>query len=176
VLTPPVSERDHAQGLATAAITLVEYGDYHDPSCAAAQPWIKALQVRMGGRLRLVFRHYPAASLHPHAANASEAAGLQGHFWAMHDTLFAHHSALGNGHIVEYARGLGLDMSRFLKDMAGDASAGPVRRDLASAAQSGVQNTPTFFVNGVRQPGRWDGDATWAALEQACTEGLLAAP
>ncbi len=165
MLTPPVSERDHAQGLATAAITLVEYGDYDNPNCAAAQLWIKALQARMGDRLRLVFRHCPAASLHPHAATASEAAGLQGRFWGMHDTLFAHHLALGNGFIVEYARDLGLDMGRFLQDMAGDASAEPVRRDLASAMQSGVQNTPTFFVNGVRQP--WlagaEGAPPWAA-------------
>lgn len=103
-LTPPVSERDHAQGLATAAITLVEYGDYHDPQCAAAQRWIKALQARMGDRLLLVFRHFPASSLFPHAAEAAEAAGRQGCFWGMYDTLFEHQSALGNGHLVEYAR------------------------------------------------------------------------
>lgn len=159
-LTPPVSARDHAQGLATAAITLVEYGDYHDPHCAAAQFWIKDLQARMGDRLRLVFRHFPAVRLHPHAAIAVEAAGLQGRFWGMHDALFTHHLALGSGYLVEYARDLGLDMSRFLQDMAGDTSAERVRQDTASAAQSGVQNTPTFFVNGVRQLGAAETEGT----------------
>jgi protein-disulfide isomerase len=146
-----VRDQDHAQGPATAAITLVEYGDYHDPHCAAAQEWIKVLQSQMGERLRLVFRHCPANARHPHAANAAEAAGLQDQFWEMHDTLFEHSLALGNGYIVEYARDLGLDMTRFLQDMAEDASAERVRQDIASAAQNGVQNTPTFFVNSVRQ-------------------------
>lgn len=158
MLNMPVSERDHAQGLATAAVTLVEYGDYHDPKCAAAQPWIKALQVQMGDNLRLVFRQFPASSLHPHAAKAAEAAGLQGRFWGMHDTLFAHHFDLGSGHLVEYARELGLDMSQFLRDMTGHMSAERVRLDMASGAQSHVQNTPTFFVNGTRQPSSWKGN------------------
>ena len=155
LLTPPVSERDHAQGPATAAITLVEYGDYHSRECAAALPWIEALQSRMGDRLRLVFRHFPALGLPPHAAEAAEAAGLQGRFWEMHAALFAHPSALGNGHLVEYARDLGLDTGRFLRDMAGHDCADRVRSDLASGAESGVQNTPAFFVNGVRGRGSW---------------------
>ena len=154
-LTPPVSERDHAQGLATAVTTLVEYGDYHDPQCAAAQRWIEALQARMGGRLRLVFRHFPVSRLSPHAAEAAEAAGRQSRFWGMHDMLFEHQSALGNGHLVEYARDLGLDMSQFLRDMTGRVSAERVWLDLASGRRSGVQDTPTFFVNGARQSGSW---------------------
>jgi protein-disulfide isomerase len=158
MLDPPVSEHDHAQGLATAAVTLVEYGDYNDPRCAAAQPWIKALQAQMGDRLRLIFRHFPASGLHPHAAEAAESAGLQGQFWEMHDALFAHHTALGNGHLVEYARELGLDMSRFLRDMTGHVSAERVCLDLASGAKSHVKNTPTFFANGTRQPSSWKGD------------------
>ena len=156
MLTPPVSERDHTQGPATAAITLVEYGDYHTHQCAVALPWIEALQSQMGDRLRLVFRHFPASGLHPHAAEAAEAAGLQERFWDMHEVLLEHQSALGNGHLVEYARDLGLDPSRFLRDMAGDICAERVRSDLVSGGQSGVQNTPTFFVNGVRQIHSWE--------------------
>lgn len=172
MLIPPVNEGDHSQGPVTAATTLVEYGDYLDPYCAAAQLWIKGLQARMGDRLRLVFRHSPATGLYPHAAEAAEAAGLQDQFWAMHDTLFAHQSALGNGHLVEYASDLNLDMSRFLRDMTGHVSAARLEGDRLSGAQSGVRETPAFFVNGVHQPGRWDGDAPWAALEKACSEGL----
>jgi protein-disulfide isomerase len=158
LLTPLVSEYDHAQGLATAAVTLVDYGDYHDPNCAAAQPWIKALQGQMGDNLRLIFRQFPASSLHPHAAEAAEAAGLQGRFWGMHDTLFAHQSALGNGHLVEYAHELGLDINQFLQDMTGHVCAERVRLDSASGTKSGVQKTPAFFVNGTRQPSSWKGD------------------
>jgi protein-disulfide isomerase len=153
MLSPSVSDRDHAQGLATAATTLVQYGDYHERHCAAAQVWIKDIQAQMGNRLRLVFRHCPANAFHPNAAHAAEAAGMQDHFWEMHDTLFAHSTALGNGFIVEYAEDLRLNIDRFLHDMAGDVAVERVRQDLASAAQSGVQNTPTFFVNDIRQQG-----------------------
>lgn len=155
LLTPSVSERDHAQGLATAAVTLVEYGDYHDPRCAAAQTWIKALQAQMGDRLRFVFRHFPATGLYPHAA---EAAGFQHQFWEMHDTLFAHQSALGNGHLVEYANDLKLNTSQFLRDVTGHISADRLTADRVSGVQSGVRDSPTFFVNGTRQPSSWKGD------------------
>ncbi len=157
MLIPPVNERDHAQGPATAAITLVEYGDYHNQECAAALPWIEALQSRMGDRLRLVFRHFPAFGLHPYAAEAAEAAGLQGGFWQMHKVLLEHQTALGNGHLVEYARDLELDTGQFLRDMAGLICAERVCADLASGAESGVQKTPTFFVNGTRQSSSWKG-------------------
>ena len=149
MLIPPVSDLDHVQGFATADITLVEYGDYHNQQCAAALPWIEALQARLGNRLRLIFRHFPASRFHPHAAEAAEAAGLQGRFWEMHAVLFAHPSALGSGHLVEYARDLGLDTVRFLRDMAGQAPTERVLSDLASGAESGVSSTPAFFINGV---------------------------
>ncbi len=171
MLTPPVSDRDHAQGPATAAITLVEYGDFHDPHCAAAHLRIKALQARMGDSLRFVFRHFPATALYPHAAEAAEAAGLQDRFWEMHDTLFAHQSALGNGHLVEYADSLKLNTSQFLRDVTGHISTDRLTADRVSGVQSGVRDSPTFFVNGIRQLGCWDGGALWAAVEEACSEG-----
>ena len=166
LLTSPVSDRDHAQGLATAAITLVVYGDYQCPQCAAANSWIKGLQTEMEGRLRLVFRNFRTSRLYPHAAEAAEAAGLQGQFWEMHDKLFEHQSALGDGHLVEYARDLGLDASHFLHDMHGEICAERVCRDIMSGVQSGVQNTPTFFVNGVRHSG------SWASLKKLCDIAL----
>jgi protein-disulfide isomerase len=171
MLTPSVSERDHTQGLAKAAMTLVEYGDYHDPNCAAAQPWIKALQARMGDRLRLVFRHFPADGLHPHAAEAAEAAGLQGQFWGMHATLLAHQSALGNGYLVEYAHGLGLDTSRFLRDIAGPVCAERVRSDRGGGTLSGVQDVLTFFVNGIRQLGVAEAEVVLNQSAAHCSVG-----
>lgn len=161
MLIPPVSEQDHAQGPAAADITLVQYGDYHSVRCAAVHPWVKALQSRMGPRLRYVFRHFPETDFHPHAAEAAEAAGRQGRFWEMHETLFAHSLALGNGFLVEYADALGLNTGRFLRDMAQDICLDRVRRDRESGVQSGVQETPTFFVNGIRRHGFWAGQGSW---------------
>ncbi len=161
MLTPPVSEQDHVRGPAAADITLVEYGDYNSVRCAAVQPWVRALQGQMGTRLRYVFRHFPETGLHPHAAEAAEAAGRQGRFWEMHDTLFAHYLALGSGFLVEYADDLGLNTRRFLQDMTQDVSLDRVLRDREGGVQSGVQETPTFFVNGLRQHGSWAGRGSW---------------
>jgi protein-disulfide isomerase len=157
-LIPPVGEHDHVRGPAAAAMTLVEYGDYHDPRCAAAHIWIKVLQAQMGDRLRFVFRHFPATGLYPHAAEAAEAAGFQHQFWEMHDTLFAHQSALGNGHLVEYAQALKLDTSRFLRDVTGHINAERLAADRVSGVHSGVLDSPTFFVNSIRLPSSWKGD------------------
>ncbi len=161
MLTPPVGEQDHAQGLAAADIMLVEYGDYNSARCAAARPWVKALQGQMRTRLRYVFRHFPETDLHPHAAEAAEAAGRQGRFWEMHDALFAHYLALGNGFLVEYADNLGLNTRRFLQDMTQSICLDRVLQDRASGVQSGVEETPTFFVNGIRQHGSWAGQGSW---------------
>ncbi len=166
MLAPPVSDQDHVQGSAAADITLVQYGDYNSVRCATVQPWVRALQSQMGTQLRYVFRHFPTSGLHPHAAEAAEAAGRQGRFWEMHDTLFAHYLALGSGFLVEYADDLGLNTRRFLQDMTQDVSLERVLRDRESGVQSGVQETPTFFVNGIRQHGSWAGRGS-------CGEDLL---
>src|SRR6476646_7201477 len=115
LLTLPVSERDHIQGPADAPVTLVEYGDYECPHCGRAYPVVKAIQRHFGRRLRFVFRNFPLAEAHPHAAHAAEAAeaaAAQGRFWEMHDSLFEHQQALDDRHLVEYAGALGLDTSR----------------------------------------------------------------
>ncbi len=179
MLTPPVSEQDHVQGLAVADITLVQYGDYNSARCAAVQPWVRALQSQMGTRLRYVFRHFPKTNLHPHAAEAAEAAGRQGRFWEMHDILFAHYLALGSGFLVEYADDLGLNTRRFLRDMTQDVSLDRVLRDRESGVQSGVLETPTFFVNGLRQHGSWAGRGSWGEdllWEVALLPSLAALP
>src|SRR5262245_29407087 len=105
-LDPPAGAEDHTEGNAGAAITLVEYGDYECPHCGLAYPIIKRLQKRLGPALKFVFRNFPLAELHPHAAAAAEmaeAAALQGKFWPMHDMLFEHQNALGNVHLAKYA-------------------------------------------------------------------------
>jgi len=169
-LTPQVGHRDHIEGPDTANVTLVEYGDYECPYCGEAFSIVKAIQKRLGKRLRYVFRHFPLANAHPHAgaaAEAAEAAGAQGQFWKMHDTLYENQDALEDQDLLEYATELGLDVARFADDMAEHRHAARVREDFTSGIRSGVNGTPSFFINGVRHDGGYDLATLLAAIEEA---------
>jgi protein-disulfide isomerase len=173
-LTMPVSERDHIQGNPNAPVTLLEYGDYECPYCGAAYPIVKQVQQRMGDRLRFVFRNFPLTQAHPHAehaAEAAEAAGAQGMFWEMHDTLYEHQHALDDDDLVRYAADLGLDVGRFVRGMGEHAYADRVREDFVSGMRSGVNGTPTFFINGRRHDGSYDLASLLGALEAALEGG-----
>jgi len=168
-LTLPVSDRDHVHGPADAPVTLVEYGDYECPHCGRAYPILHEVQRRMGSRLRFVFRNFPLRESHPHAqhaAEAAEAAGAQGKFWEMHDRLFERQFALEDGNLVEYARELGLDATRLRQELAEGRYEPRVREDFRSGVISGVNGTPTFFINGARHDGAWDVEPLLAALQR----------
>jgi protein-disulfide isomerase len=157
-LTPPVGPDDHVIGPPDASVTLVEYGDFECPYCGQAHPIVKAVLQEMGDELRFAFRHFPLAEAHPHAelaAEAAEAAGAQGSFWEMHDMLFEHQQALDEPDLVRYAAVLGLDGGRFIRELAAHVYAPEVRDDFRSGVRSGVNGTPTFFINGVRYDGPW---------------------
>ena len=159
-LTVPVGERDHVQGPATAAVTVVEYGDYQCPVCQKAARTIQDLQQRLGNRMRLVFRHFPLREIHPNsqrAAEASEAAAAQGKFWLMHDYLLANQGALEAENIKQYATEIGLDAARFARELDGHTHSTRVREDVMNGTKSGVTETPTFFINGERYFGPVDG-------------------
>jgi protein-disulfide isomerase len=169
-LTPPVSERDHWLGPEDARVTLVEYGDYECPYCGEAYSIIKAVLQRLGEQVRFVFRDFPLSEAHPHArlaAYSAEAAGLQGRFWEMHDLLYEHQEALEPDDLIGYAELLGLDVERFDRDAGSREVAERVRADLLSGARSGVNGTPTFFINGQRYDGSWAARPLFAALEAA---------
>jgi protein-disulfide isomerase len=164
------NDRDHIQGPADAAVTLVEYGDYECPYCGAAYPIVKELQARMGDRLRFVFRNFPITTSHPHAeqaAEAAEAASAQGRFWEMHDLLYENQRRLRDQDLHSYAEQLGLDVEQFDKDLAGHVHAPRVREDFMSGVRSGVNGTPSFYVNGVRHDDSYDLETLLAALERA---------
>jgi protein-disulfide isomerase len=171
VLAVPVTaERDHIQGPAGAPVTLVEYGDYQCPYCGAAYPIVKEVQARMGDRLRFVFRNFPITTAHPHAeqaAEAAEGAAAQGRFWEMHDVLYEHQRRLGDDDLRGYAGVVGLDADRFAAELAGHVHAGRVHEDFMSGVRSGVNGTPSFFVNGVRHDDSYDAETLVAALERA---------
>ena len=163
-------DRDHIQGPADAAVTLVEYGDYECPYCGAAYPIVKELQARMGDRLRFVFRNFPITTSHPHAeqaAEAAEAGAAQGRFWEMHDLLYENQTQLRDQDLHAYAEQLGIDVERFDKDLAEHVHAPRVREDFMSGVRSGVNGTPSFYVNGARHDDSYDFETLLDALERA---------
>ena len=169
-LTPQVSERDHAEGDAQARVTRVEYGDYECPHCGRAYPIVKEVQRRLGPRLRFVFRNFPLEQVHPHAEHAAEAAetaDAQGKFWAMHDALFENQDTLDDESLLGLAERLGLDTAAFEVEMTEHRYAPRVREDFVSGVRSGVNGTPTFFINGVRFDDSWDADTLTEALEKS---------
>jgi protein-disulfide isomerase len=169
-LRTPVSDRDHRDGPDDAPVTLVEYGDYECPHCGRAYPIVKALQKAMGTSLRFVFRNFPIAESHPHAvqaAGAAEAAARQDKFWEMHDLLYEHQGALESDDLLQYASRLHLKRERFVEDAESEATIDRINADIESGARSGVNGTPTFFVNGVRHDGGYDYESLLAALNAA---------
>ena len=172
-LAEPVSERDHVLGPAGARVTLVEYGDFECPYCATAYPIITHVRDAFGPNLRFVFRHFPLRASHPHAglaAEAAEAAGAQGKFWEMHDRLYERQDGLDGRALRKHARKLGLDLERFDDELATEVHRERIRQDIASGARSGVNGTPTFYVNGVRYDGGWEDRAVFiSAMVQAAT-------
>jgi protein-disulfide isomerase len=170
-LTLPVDvERDHIQGPADGPLTLIEYGDYECPYCGAAYPIVKEVQARLGEELRFVFRNFPITTSHPHAeqaAEAAETAGSQGKFWEMHDTLYENQRQLDVADLHKYAERLGLDLESFDRDMAEHVHAARVREDFMSGVRSGVNGTPTFYINGKRHDDSYDLETLLAALQQA---------
>jgi protein-disulfide isomerase len=167
-LTLPAGERDHVLGPETAPVTIVEYGDYECPFCGAAHPVTKALVQTLGENLRFAYRHFPLSQIHPHAfqaAEAAEAAGAQGRFWELHDLLFEHQDRLDTQDLLSYASALGLGLEAFAADLAEHRHAQKIREDFSSGVRSGVNGTPTFFVNGVRHDGGYDLDSLLEAVQ-----------
>ncbi len=175
-LSPPADPtRDHVRGGADAPVTLVEYGDYECPYCGMASPIVKTAQSTLGNQLRFVFRHFPLGEIHPHArlaAQAAEAAGAQGRFWEMHENLFEHQDALEAEDLVGYAKSLDLDTTQFARDLEAGTYTKRVQDDFRSGVRSGVNGTPTFFINGDRYNGSW---ANEEAFIRALRDAALAA-
>lgn len=169
-LTLPVGARDHSQGPIDATVTLVKYGGYQCPHSGEAHGIVKKLQQRLGDQLCFVFRHFPLTEIHAQAlkaAQVAEYAAAQGRFWQMHDILFERQQALDNGHLVEYAIELGLDIPQFLSALAGRIYAERIYEDFESGISSRVSNTPTFFINSVRHTGAWDLESLLMEIKQA---------
>lgn len=160
-LTRSISAADHTWGNPDALITLVEYGDFQCPHCGRAFPIVKRIKEEMNEQVKVVFRHFPISKIHPQAkpaAVAAEAAALQSEFWKMHDMIFENQRRLNNNSLLEYATALGLDMNRFTNDINDADLLIKVEHDFMSGLRSGVNATPSFFINGMRYKEIWEGD------------------
>jgi protein-disulfide isomerase len=170
LLTLPVGARDHVRGAASAAVTLVEYGDFECPQCAAAELNVARVVETFGDRLRFVFRHFPLTNSHPnaqHAAEEAEWASAQGAFWPMHDALYGAQTRLSDRRMLDLAAGLGLPGVELERAWAAHTFIARVKEDFSSGLESGVTGTPSFFINGIRHEGGWDELALAHAIEAA---------
>jgi protein-disulfide isomerase len=172
-LTLPVNQtRDHIQGSSTTKVTLVEYGDYQCPYCGEAYSIIKKIQQRFGTDLRFVFRNFPITEAHPFAetgAEIAEAAAALGKFWEMHDYLYENQQSLSNvDFFARYAsEKLGLDGKKLKEQVANRSYTTRIKEDFMSGIRSGVNGTPTFFINDYRHNGSYDYDVLEEAIEFA---------
>lgn len=144
-----------ATGSATAKVILVEFSDFECPACGAAEPTVEQLIAKYGDRVRFVYRHFPLSQhlLAKPAAQAAEAAGMQGKFWEYHSLLFAHQPDFQPDRLIGYAKDLGLDTDKFKQDMNSDAVAQRVLVDQTDGNKARVDVTPTFFLDGVKFSG-----------------------
>lgn len=155
-----VNTADHVRGPATATATLVEYSDFQCPACGTYYPIVKSALEQVGDQARFVYRHFPLNTIHPHAqmaAQASEAADLQGKFWEMNELLFERQATWSKSTddkalFAQYAQELGLDVEKFKTDMASSAARERVQRDMTTGNQLRISGTPTFYLNGVLLP------------------------
>jgi len=171
-------ERDHIRGPEDAPVTLVEYGDFECTYCGQAEGVIRELLSSLGDDVRYVWRHLPLNDVHPNAqlaAEASEAAHAQGRFWDMHDLLLEHQGELTLRDLAGYAEQLGLDRERLLEELRRREYAPVIAEDVASADESGVSGTPTFFINGRRHYGAYDIGTLTEAAQSARNRARLRA-
>jgi protein-disulfide isomerase len=169
-LTLPVIEEDHIRGPASAPVTLLEYGDYECPYCAAAHPMVLELLRQRSDTVRYAYRHFPLTNVHPHAelaAEVAETAGEHDKFWPTHDWFFDNHDLVVTGQVLEGVAEVGLPATAVARDLGEHRHLDRIRRDFVSGIRSGVNGTPTFFVNGVRHDGGYSLDDLLAAVDDA---------
>jgi protein-disulfide isomerase len=171
----PPSIQDHIQGVLSATVVLVMYGDYECFKSANVYRLIKVARQQLNpsfekNNVCFIFRHFPQIQVHPHAqraAEAAEASAIQGQFWQMHERLFLHQQTLENGCLIEYANRLGLDISRFLQDLYQGMHIARINADIEGGYRSGVEAAPALFINGIRYINRWNMEQLITAIMNA---------
>ena len=167
-LNPPVSDQDYSLGIGTAPCTLVEYGDYQCPYCGQAYPIVKQVTRHFGADLRFIFRNFPLAEMHPNAEHAAESAmfaGKHGKFWEMHDLLYENQRSLADDDLFALAGSLRLDEDALREALASGTFQPAVKADFRGGVHSGVNGTPTFFINGQRHDAAFDLETLSSAIQ-----------
>jgi protein-disulfide isomerase len=176
ILRVPVSQHDHIIGAKDASVVLVEYGDYECPHCAMAHPVTKQLLSQFDGKLALVFRHFPLTEVHPNAGRAAEAAefaGAHGLFWKMHDAIYANQHRLNLPTLFQLASAVGLSQLALRDAFASGMFMPKIRADFIGGVRSGVNGTPTFFINGQRHDGSYFFPELSAAIARHMMEAVV---
>ncbi len=161
------NENDHIRGAKIPAVTLVEYGDYECPFCAAAHPVVQALAQTFASDLRFVFRHFPLTQVHPNAEGAAETAefaGAHGLFWQMHDALYEQQKWLSMPLLFALTRALRLSEIELRYALEIGKYRPKVGNDFLGGERSGVNATPTFFINNQRHIGPFDIETLSSAI------------
>jgi protein-disulfide isomerase len=176
---PVGAQPPHIRGNVNAPVTLEEFADFQCGACGAYHPELKKIEAEFGDRLRVIFRENPLYPSHQHsviAAQVAEAAGLQGRFWEMHDKLFETQKDWAEAKdvvplFVDYAKQIGLDTDRLMRDLNGEPVAARIFQDGKRSHALGIQSTPTFFVNGKEAKGdSWKPDGLRQMINQALNE------
>lgn len=179
-LKSPVTDQDHVAGPASAAITIVEYGNFECIQCGQAYRSLQQIRNVLADELRLVFRNFPMVQTHPRslrAAEAAEAAAAQGKFWQMHDQLFTHQQALEDRDLMRYAKRVGLDIERFKRDLAENVFLTKIQSAYEqSLFAEHVTGTPTLYLNEIRYTGATDAQSLLEAIKQSDPEGQIQLP
>lgn len=166
----PVNENDHIQGKTNAPITLVEYGDYECPVCGEAYPIVKRIQSDFGDKLRLVFRNFPLVEQHPYAmlaAETAEFAAVYKQFWEAHDFLYENQAYFNSSFMKKLIETLKLPVNQYIIELENKTFEEKIRNDFMGGVRSGVNGTPTFFINGRRHDGSFYYEDLSSAIEQA---------
>lgn len=172
-LKPPASNDDHIKGNLQAPVVLVEYGDFQCPHCGAAHPIVKQILKVYKDQVAFVFRHFPLSEIHPYAqiaAVASEASANQGKFWQMHELIFDNQAVLGIDMLLDLAEKLHLDMKTFQNDFRDPKLFEKVEANFESGIVSGVNGTPSFYINGNKHNGSYDYDSLTQIIDRAISE------
>jgi protein-disulfide isomerase len=178
-LAVPVDDTDHVRGATDASVTVVEYGDYQCPFCGMAHPAVQELLRLRPSTVRLVYRHFPLTNVHPYAevaAEFAEAAGARQQFWPMHDWLFENQELIEPQSLLRAAEGLGLNVESVEREVTEDRYLDRIRRDFVGGVRSGVNGTPTFFVNDVRHDLGYSLPELLAAVDEAAAAWPTGSP
>ena len=172
-----VTDQDHVAGATTAVVTLLEYGNFECIHCGQTYQIIKQIRSLLSSDLRFVFRHFPTVQTHPHslrAAEAAEAAGVQGKFWEMHDELFTRQTALEDRDLLRYAGRIGLDLDRFSREMSENVFLPQIQTAYQqSLFDEHVTGTPTIYLNEIRYTGATDLQILLEAIKESAPESRI---